>query len=341
MHDPTSCVLKHIFAALRLGVVAVALAFAGATDAVRASDLSPTDVLASSTRSISDPAVSELAQAAQGSSARSAEDDTNDPLEPVNRAIFAFNEVFFDLVLGPISQIYEELLPSVVREGIRNILNNLSTPVVLANDVLQGEPQRAMETLGRMVVNSTVGMGGLIDVGAELGVKRHNEDFGQTLGVWGVDEIFYVVLPILGPSNPRDAVGKLLVDGYFDPLGLWFSNTDRDVEKWSRTGIKGIDEYSNVRSDLEQIKKTSIDYYAAIRSLYRQKRASEISNGRDLKLPPIPDLGLIEPDIAAPETATSPQSIPAETSAAGPNSDQMSFRFVHPDLVRDADSSRD
>jgi phospholipid-binding lipoprotein MlaA len=319
---------KHIL------VATVVLAFASVTAPVGASDLSPSDIFASASHS-----GSELAQASQGSSAQPAEDDGNDPLEPLNRAIFAFNEAFLDIILGPVSQVYEAVLPALVREGIRNILNNLATPVVLANDILQGEPQRAMETLGRAVVNSTIGMGGMIDIGAELGVKRHNEDFGQTLGVWGVGEMFYVVLPILGPSNPRDAVGKLLVDGYFDPLGLWFSNTDRDVEKWTRTGIKGIDEYSNVRDDLEQIKKTSIDYYAAIRSLYRQKRAAEISNGRDLKLPPIPDLSLIEPDIAAPESATVPlgKGIPIEAPAA----DQVSFRLVHPDLVTNGDLSRD
>jgi phospholipid-binding lipoprotein MlaA len=324
----------RIIAAFKLVLIAIVLTFAGANAPVGASDLSPADIFASASHS-----GSELAQASQGSGAQSADDEVNDPLEPLNRAIFAFNEAFLDIILGPVSQVYEAVLPTVVREGIRNILNNLATPVVLANDILQGEPQRAMETLGRAVVNSTIGMGGLIDIGAELGVKRHNEDFGQTLGVWGVGEIFYVVLPILGPSNPRDAVGKLLVDGYFDPLGLWFSNTDRDVEKWTRTGVKGVDEYSSVRDDLEQIKKTSIDYYAAIRSLYRQKRATEISNGRDIKLPPIPDLGLIEPDIAAPESANSPleKNNPAET----PDADQVSFRFVHPNLVTNSDLARD
>ena len=276
----------------------------------------------------------ELAQA-QPKAASSSEEDVNDPLEPLNRAIFGFNEFFLDYVLGPISQAYEIVFPGIVREGIRNILFNLSTPVVLANDILQGEPQRAMETLARAVVNSTIGMGGVIDMGAELGVRRHNEDFGQTLGVWGVGEMFYVVLPILGPSNPRDAVGKLVVDGYFDPLGLWFNNTDRDGEKWARLGMKGVDEYSNVRSDLEQIKKTSIDYYAAIRSLYRQKRAAEISNGRDIKLPPIPDLGSLEPDIAAPD-------VPGVASfAPAAEGDQISYRLVHPDLVHASDITRD
>jgi phospholipid-binding lipoprotein MlaA len=334
--NPINSLLASAGAVIRFGLFAAAVVFgiAGAHAPARAGEITPDGIAATSTLSMP-----EVAQASQGSGAKPVEDDVNDPLEPVNRAIFAFNEVFLDYLLGPLSQVYEELLPAVVREGIRNILNNLATPVVLANDVLQGEPQRAMETLGRAVINSTVGMGGLIDVAGELGVKRHSEDFGQTLGVWGVGEMFYVVLPLLGPSNPRDAVGKLLVDGYFDPLGFYFANTDRDVEKWTRTAVKGIDEYSNVRSDLEQVKKTSIDYYAAIRSLYRQKRASEISNGRDLKLPPIPDLGLIEPDIAPPETATTPAK--PELPGEGGGSDQISYRLVHPDQVSNPDSPRD
>ncbi len=271
----------------------------------------------------------EMAQA----QAAAAQDDANDPLEPVNRFIFGFNEIFLDYLLGPISQAYEFVLPALVREGIHNVLNNISTPVVLANDILQGEPQRALETLGRAVVNTTIGMGGIIDMGSELGVKRHSEDFGQTLGVWGAGEMFYVVLPFFGPSNPRDAVGKLLVDGYFDPLGMWIDNTDRDALKWSRMAVKGVDEYSGVRSDLEQIKKTSIDYYAAIRSLYRQKRAAEISNGKDIKLPPIPDLTLDRLNLDEPESATSVS--PVQVPAAPESSNELSYRLVHPSLVQE------
>ena len=336
--------LVSAFPGIRFGVAAVALAAwaVSANAPVRAAEADPAAIVASA--ETQQPL--DLAQAQPRPAAQPADDDVNDPIEPVNRAIFAFNELFLDFVLGPISQVYQEVFPAVVREGIRNILLNLSTPVVLANDILQGEPQRALETLARAVVNTTVGMGGVIDMGAELGVRRHNEDFGQTLGVWGVGEMFYVVLPLLGPSNPRDAVGKLLVDGYFDPLGLWFDNTDRDAEKWARVGMKGVDEYSTVRGDLEQIKKTSIDYYAAIRSLYRQKRAAEISNGRDIRLPPIPDLGFISPpDFVAPEAADLVPGLasepPAERPDAASDSDQISFRFVHPNFVRDSDRARD
>lgn len=250
---------------------------------------------------------------AQNKPAATAEVDegVNDPIEPVNRAIFGFNEYFYEYVLSPVSTAYETVLPAFFRQGVHNFLANLQTPVVLANDVLQGEGQRAMETLGRAIVNSTVGIGGIIDMGAEMGVKRHKEDFGQTLGVWGVGEGFYVVIPLLGPSNPRDAIGQLGVDPYLDPMGLWLSNIDRTDLGWARTSVKGVDEYSNVRDELAQVKKTSIDYYAAIRSLYRQKRKTEISNGRDIKLPPIPDLTYdLDAEPPQPAAAPSPPTVP-------------------------------
>lgn len=216
--------------------------------------------------------------------------DVNDPIEPVNRFIFGFNEFFYAILLRPVSKLYN-VLPQPVREAVSNVLDNVSSPVVLANDVLQGEVKRALQTTGRFLINSTAGLAGLFDVAEKIGIPEHDEDFGQTLGVWGVGEGFYLVLPLLGPSSPRDAVGKLVVDPFFDPLGLWLNNTDRDEIAWGLVGARAIDEYAGLVDELDQIKKTSIDYYAAIRSMYRQKRESEIKNGEDVDLPPIPDLG--------------------------------------------------
>jgi len=232
------------------------------------------------------PAAGEmLAQAKQGV------EEVNDPLEPVNRAIFDFNEVVQDAFLRPITRFYNDTVPATVRLGISNFINNLSTPVTLANDILQGEGQRALETVGRAMVNSTFGILGFSDLAGQLGVERHKEDFGQTLAVYGVEEWFYLVLPILGPSNPRDAIGKLVVDPYFDPLGMYLDNTDREAIAFGVSAFKGVEEYARIVEELDQVKKTSVDYYAAIRSLYRQKRKTEIHNGSILELPPIPDLG--------------------------------------------------
>ena len=217
-------------------------------------------------------------------------DEINDPIEPINRVIFEFNEIFQRVILYPATSIYEIFIPPPVREAVANILSNLKSPVVIANELLQGEPERAWTTTQRFVVNSTLGIGGIIDQATDMGLPKHSEDFGQTLAVWGVPEMFYVVLPVFGPSSPRDAVGKLVVDPYADPLGHYLENTDRDAAIYARMSVDGVTQYGAVKDELQRIKKTSVDYYAAIRSLYRQKRNAEIRNGAEGDLPPIPDL---------------------------------------------------
>lgn len=217
-------------------------------------------------------------------------EDVNDPLEPINRVIFEFNEFIQDAFLRPIAKFYNENVNVTVRQGIGNFLENLSSPIVIANDILQGEFERAMRTFSRTLINTTIGIGGLADAAGELGIEGHDEDFGQTLGVYGVGEGFYLVLPVFGPSSPRDVIGKMVIDNYFDPVGIWLDNTDRTKVIYSLTAAGGIDEYAGIVDELNQVKKTSVDYYAAVRSLYRQKRETEIHNGSVLELPPIPDL---------------------------------------------------
>ena len=221
----------------------------------------------------------------------SGEETVNDPLESLNRGIFEFNEGLQDVLLRPIAKFYNANVNLTVRQGISNFLDNLSSPVIFANDLLQGEFERALTTFGRAIINTTIGIVGFADVAAsELGIERHGEDFGQTLAVYGMGEGFYLVLPIFGPSSPRDAIGKLVIDPYLDPLGLWLGNTDRQNIEYTLAGAKGLDEYAGIVDELNQVKKTSVDYYAAVRSLYRQKRKTEINNGSILELPPIPDL---------------------------------------------------
>ncbi len=220
------------------------------------------------------------------------ENDVNDPLESVNRVIFEFNEIVYTNLFTPVAKTYNNVFPATFRLGLSNVIDNISSPVTFVNDILQLELNRALTTFARFLVNSTIGMVGMADVASTIGLEQHTEDFGQTLGSYGVGEGLYLVLPLLGPNNPRDAIGKYLVDPYFDPLGLYLSNTDRDNERMARMGVGALDEYSGIVNELEQIKKTSVDYYAAIRSLYRQKRLTEISNGRDEGLPSIPNYDL-------------------------------------------------
>ena len=214
--------------------------------------------------------------------------EVNDPLEPINRVTFKFNEVVHTLILRPLAEIYKLILPDEGRIAVRNFLKNLRSPVVLANDLLQGEADRAWATTQRLAINTTLGLGGLLDVADKWGIKSHSEDLGQTFAVWGIPDGFYLVLPIFGPSNPRDALGKF-VTSYLDPVSYWSDNTHRDDWSMARTVVGGVDEFAGVMNDLQKLKDTSVDYYAALRSISRQKRNTEIRNG-ELGDAPIFDL---------------------------------------------------
>ena len=211
----------------------------------------------------------------------------NDPVEPMNRGIFSFNQGLDKAVVKPITGGYRAITPDPVRRSVHNFLTNLRSPVILFNDVLQGELSRAGVTIMRFLINSTIGVAGLWDQAAGMGFERHDEDFGQTLAVWSVPAGPYVMLPIFGPSNPRDAVGKL-VDFFIDPLNLWAANTERDWIPLTRTLVGGIDTRDQLWDVLDDLEKSSIDFYAAIRSLYRQRRADDIKNGEGSDTQPTP-----------------------------------------------------
>ena len=234
---------------------------------------------------VAEPSPTNSSQIAQTQSGN----DNGDPLEPLNRAILEFNEFVHGLLLRPIAGIYRMVLPEFVRDGIHNALNNLNTPIILANDLLQWEPERAWQTTQRFFINTTIGVGGLMDVAKDFGIEGHKEDLGQTFAVWGVPEGFYLMLPIFGPSNPRDAVG-LALNSFLDPISYWANNTGREEIIFGRAMLSGVDEFSRVMDDLEKLKQTSIDYYAALRSIARQKRKAEISNGAPKEGAPLPDL---------------------------------------------------
>ena len=137
------------------------------------------------------------------------EDEIYDPLEPVNRAIFSFNNVADRIVLEPIAKGYKKL-PSPLQSGINNFLSNLRAPLVVVNQILQGQGENAAQSSGRFIVNSTVGVFGLFDVAEKIGLEEKEEDYGQTLATWGVGDGFYIVLPLFGPSNLRDTSGMVL-----------------------------------------------------------------------------------------------------------------------------------
>jgi phospholipid-binding lipoprotein MlaA len=204
--------------------------------------------------------------------------EANDPIEPFNRWIFDINEGFDLLLLKPVAVIYREVVPDPLRDNVRNVLTNLRAPVSVANDVLQGDVKGAGDTAARFLVNSTIGFAGLADVASEIGKPPRDEDFGQTLAVWGVGEGPYVVLPLLGPSTVRDTAG-LVVDGVADPVNIYLRNNDLNALVFARAGLSAVDTRSRLIEVIDDLKVNSIDYYATVRSLYRQRRNDQIRDG--------------------------------------------------------------
>ena len=201
---------------------------------------------------------------------------TNDPLEPLNRAAFFVHDGLDTLVIRPIGEAYRIFLPPEVRTAIRNVLNNLRAPVILVNDLLQGNTQRAATTTGRFLINTTVGIGGIFDRATEFGLLGHTEDFGQTLAVWGVPEGPYLFIPVLGPSNPRDLVGTG-VDIAASPF-TYIGGPNADTITVTRGVLTAADTREGLIQPLDALRAQSIDYYAALRSAYRQRRVIEIRN---------------------------------------------------------------
>ena len=183
------------------------------------------------------------------------------------------------MLLRPAATLYRGLTPPPIQEIVHNFLNNLKTPVVLLNDLLQGEGERAGDTLARFAINTTVGILGFGDPATDMGFARHGEDFGQTLGAWGAGEGPYLVLPVFGPSNPRDLVGKV-VDVMTDPVWHYAQNTDKEYIPNQRFAAEMIDFRARNMEEIDDLEKTSLDYYAAVRTLYREVRSDEIRNGK-------------------------------------------------------------
>jgi phospholipid-binding lipoprotein MlaA len=216
----------------------------------------------------------------------------SDPLEPANRAVFDVNDFLDQLLFEPFSRIYRAVLPGLVRESITNVLENAATPVVLANDLFQGEWQRAHTTFGRFMLNTIPGVGGIVDVASWAGMPEgHYEDFGQTLAAHGVPSGPYLVLPILGPSNPRDVAGRV-VDLLMNPT-FWLLPTDASIAK---SGVDAINYRSQNIETIEELRRTSLDFYSATRSLFIQLRAAEIRNGRPAPIEDIYDESIYDLD---------------------------------------------
>src|SRR5215471_15950791 len=223
-----------------------------------------------------------------GQQAVATEEDFNDPFEDANRKIFEFNQFVDRNAIVPAAKAYRAALPDPVRDSLRDFLNNLRAPLIFVNDTLQGQFESAAKTAGRFVINSTIGMGGVVDVAGRWGIPFHEEDLGLTLGTWGVPEGPYLVVPILGPSNPRDLGGQV-AEGFGDPWNYIVTGNPWTLYwiPFVRGAVSGIDQRSRYIETLADIERTSLDYYATIRSLYRQRRAALIRRERENLPPPV------------------------------------------------------
>ncbi len=211
----------------------------------------------------------------------------HDPWEATNRDVFAFDVWVEHHVARPVDDGYRAMVPEPARDGMHNLTTNLHEPIVLANDVLQGDGSEAIRTLGRIVINSTVGVAGLIDVAAKIGMPYHDNDFGITLGKGGIAEGSYLVLPFVGPMPPRDLLGSA-VDGAFDPLS-YARFHGKDTWLFVRSALRVLDTVDQRRDQFETIERSSIDFYATTRNLYRQARDARI-RGEDSGTIQLPDL---------------------------------------------------
>lgn len=216
-----------------------------------------------------------LAAAVATSPARAGEGD-HDPIEGFNRKIFWFNDKVDQYALEPVAKGWDFIAPDPVQRGISNFFDNLRFPINTINDVLQGKPIDAGKAVGRFCVNTTVGVLGFLDPASKWGLERHLEDFGQTLGVWGIPTGPYLVLPFLGASSPRDAAG--IAADYALSVTPFF------IDQFILTGARLVDtvnERSRYIKEVQDAKASAFDYYSFIRNAYFQRRKALVDDSRE------------------------------------------------------------
>jgi len=210
-----------------------------------------------------------------------------DPIETPNRFIFSINRAVDIIAIRPIAVLYRDWMPAPAQRGVHNVLDNLGEPVTAINEVVQGDPSRAATTMARFLVNSTIGLAGIFDVATSFGLTRTKEGAGNTVGYYaGVEPEnggFYIVLPLIGPSNARDGVG-LAIDASIDPFSIVTFSINRTagwIYSGARYGATAIDTRSRTLYALDDLETNSVDYYAALRSAYTQQRAEIIRQKRE------------------------------------------------------------
>lgn len=203
-----------------------------------------------------------------------------DPLESYNRAMYSFNDALDTAIVKPVAKGYDTVVPDPISQGVSNFFSNLNDITVIINDLLQGKFYQAYKDTHRFVVNTTVGVGGIFDVASLSGLNKNNEDFGQTLGVWGVEPGAYVVLPIFGPRNVRDSFG-LVGDMFTDPVMY----VEGDDARLAFVGTRVVDTRANLLKAEKVLDEAALDEYSYVRDAYMQRRQNLVYDGN----PPLED----------------------------------------------------
>ena len=200
---------------------------------------------------------------------------SGDPLEPINRVVFDFNDAFDRALMRPVARGYRAVLPEMIRTGVTNVFSNIEDLWIAANNLLQGKVENGLQDVMRVTINTVFGLGGLIDVASDAGLEKHNEDFGQTLGRWGVGSGPYLVLPLLGPSTLRDGIGLLWVDTAADPV--W--NQGHIPTRNTLYATRSVNSRANALDAVSVLEEAALDKYRFVRESYIQRRRSLIYDG--------------------------------------------------------------
>ena len=216
-----------------------------------------------------------LAALALGGCATAGGGDPRDPWEGLNRKTFAFNDALDKAVMKPIARGYRAVTPDFVQEGVNNFYANIEDVATCLNNFLQGKPKEAMSDAMRVVMNTTLGVFGLWDVATPFGLEKHDEDFGQTLGWWGVGPGPYFVIPLLGPSTARDAPARAV-----DPSWYYSSAIDSNAAYWSWWGVDKVRTRTNLLRAESVLEQAALDRYTFIRDAWLQRRRNKVFDGR-------------------------------------------------------------
>ncbi len=202
------------------------------------------------------------------------DDLDSDPFEVINRKVFYFNEIVDGVLLDPFANMYKMWAPISVQKGLSHGLSNLMEPLTVANDCLQAKGSKALESLSRFLINTVFGLGGIFDVADSLGLERHKETFNTTLKHWGVPPGPYIILPVLGPANPRFLLG-LGGDYILDPVRYCLQRSGERDLIWVRYGLTVLTTRAEITQDLKNFRENSVDPYASVRSFYKQYMNAE------------------------------------------------------------------